>query len=404
MPHQTLPDQQTPVPLWTRDFLAICFSSFFVFMTFYMLAVTLPGYVLDELHGSKGQIGLVTTVFVIAAVVFRPLTGKWLDEGSRRKLLLTALVLYMICSALYLTVHSLTALLALRVLHGVSFGIAATATSAIAVDRVPAARKGEGVGYFSLFMSLAMVVGPYLGLMFTGSFSYTVLFAACAVLALLALVCGSTVRIPPHVPKPVTGHPWHWTRFIEPAAIPISLAGSVLAFSYGAISTFISVFAKEIGQGAIASYFFIVFAAMILISRPFTGRIFDRRGEHVLVYPGLVLFVVGMLLLSQAHTAAFFLFTGAVIGLGFGALLPSFQAIALKAAPAHRSGLATGTYFVLFDTGYGLGSYILGIVAAGTSYGTMYLVGAVITAFTVVLYYLLHHRKQNRAAAGRQAA
>ncbi|UUZ83572.1 hypothetical protein LJK88_06950 [Paenibacillus sp. P26] len=68
-------------------------------------------------------------------------------------------------------------------------------------------------------------------------------------------------------------------RYFEPKAVPISLAGFVLAFSYGAISTFISVYAKSIGLERVASYFFIVFAAMILISRPFTGRLFDRMGS-----------------------------------------------------------------------------------------------------------------------------
>ncbi|WP_246147326.1 MFS transporter [Aneurinibacillus danicus] len=64
-------------PLWNRNFLAVCFSSFFLFMTFYTLAVTLPMFATDTLRVDEKQIGLVMTVFVVAAVLFRPLAGKW---------------------------------------------------------------------------------------------------------------------------------------------------------------------------------------------------------------------------------------------------------------------------------------------------------------------------------------
>ncbi|WP_079913503.1 MFS transporter [Paenibacillus sp. 32352] len=389
-------------PLWSRNFITICISSFFVYMTFYILAVTLPTFVLEHLQGSGQQIGLVTTVFIISAVIFRPLTGKWLDELDKKKIILFSLILFAVCSILHLVVTNFYVLLLLRFIHGIGFGIAATATSAVVIHIIPAHRRGEGIGYFSLFMSLAMVIGPFLGLTLMTKASFHVLFIACFVLSLLAFLCGAITKLPDTpAPAQTAGTSWNWKRFIEPKAIPISLAGCVLAFSYGAISTFISVYAKSIGLEQVASYFFMVFAAMILISRPFTGRLFDRKGEHVLVYPGIVLFVVGMLWLSQANTAFIFLLTGGIIGLGFGALLPSFQAIAVKSAPSHRSGLATGTYFVFFDSGYGLGSYILGLIAAKTNYHVMYLVGGIVVAFTVILYYGLHHKKQKVQTASR---
>lgn len=388
--------------LWNRNFLAICLSSFFIFMTFYILAVTLPTFVLEHLRGGQQEIGLVTTTFVIAAVIFRPLTGKWLDEWDRKKLLVLSLVLYTACCLLYFTVTSMGMLLLLRLVQGAGFGIASTAASAIAADTVPSERKGEGIGYFSLFMSLAMVIGPFLGLTVIAAHDFSVLFGFIAAFSTLAFAFGILTRIPVRPKLEITGNPWHWSRFIEARAIPISIAGCVLAFSYGAISTFLSVYAKELELPQYASYFFMVFAAMILISRPFTGRMFDRLGEHVLVYPGIVLFVVGMVGLSQAHSPLIFLLSAGILGLGFGALLPSFQTIAIRSAPAHRSGLATGTYFVLFDTGYALGSYILGMIASYTSYHTMYLIGGLIVAFTILIYYGLHHKPQSHSQAEKE--
>ncbi|NOU93312.1 MFS transporter [Paenibacillus sp. LMG 31456] len=383
--------------LWNRNFLSISLSSFFIFMTFYILAVTLPIFVLDNLHGNNQEIGLVTTLFIIAGVIFRPLTGKWLDELNRRNIIFFSLVLYTICSLLYLFVHDFNMLLWLRIFQGVGFGIAATATSAIVIDMIPIDRKGEGIGYFSLFMSLAMVIGPALGLMVVSHFNFTVLFTLCSLLSVMSLICAMITTIPVRDKNTPTDRSWNWRRFIELKAIPISIAGSLLAFSYGAISTFISIYAKELGIEQMASYFFIVFAVMIVLSRPFTGKLFDRKGPHVLVYPGILLFAAGMIWLSQAHSVVVFLLAGGIIGLGYGALLPSFQTIAIQASPSHRRGLATSTYFVLFDTGYGLGSYVLGVVAARTSYHTMYLIGGVVVAFTALIYYRLHHRKEKLA-------
>ncbi|MNG16186.1 major facilitator superfamily transporter [compost metagenome] len=86
-------------------------------------------------------------------------------------------------------------------------------------------------------------------------------------------------------------------------------------------------------------------------------------------------------------------------GLGYGALLPSFQTIAVKKSARHRQPLAMATFFVLFDLGYGIGSYVLGVIASGSGYGEMYLISAVVTAFTAVLYYVLHRSKSTPATA-----
>jgi MFS family permease len=379
--------------LWNRDFIFISISNFFIFITFYILAVTLPSFVLDQLHGNKQGIGLVTTVFVIAGVIFRPFAGLWFDENNRKKIIFYSLLLFTISSIMYLMVTSFYLLLILRIIHGVAFGIAATVTSASAIEIIPEQRKGEGIGYFTLFMSLAMVIGPFLGLTIVSHYTFNLLFVLCSVFSFLAFAFGMATRVPQRLTSLKIAQTWHWKRFFEPKAFPISLAGLVLAFSYGAISTFISVYARALGMAEMASYFFVVFAAVILLSRPFTGKVFDRYGAHVLVYPGIFLFVIGMIWLSQAQTAFIFLFTGGVIGLGFGALVPSFQAIAIQSASIQRRGLATGTYFVLFDTGYGLGSYLLGIVAAKTDYHTMYFIGGLFVASTAFIYYFLHHKK-----------
>lgn len=183
-------------PLWTKDFLGVSITSFFLFIGFYILLTTLPIYILDDLKGSESQVGLIISVFLIAAVISRPFTGKWIDEIGRKKILMISMVIFTVASALYFTADSLPMLLAVRFLHGAGFGMATTATGAIVADIVPAERRGEGLGYYAMFMNLAMVIGPFTGLTIIQYAAYSWIFVLCTVLAVLALVLSSIISIP----------------------------------------------------------------------------------------------------------------------------------------------------------------------------------------------------------------
>ena len=48
------------------------------------------------------------------------------------------------------------------------------------------------------------------------------------------------------------------------------------------------------------SFFFVVYAVAVLISRPFTGKLFDNKGPNSIMYPTIISFAIGMIILSQA--------------------------------------------------------------------------------------------------------
>ncbi|HJV46488.1 MAG TPA: MFS transporter [Bacillota bacterium] len=381
--------------LWNRDFIGIWLSNFLIFTTFYALIATLPIYVIDILKGNKQQIGPIMTSFLIAAVLFRPLAGKWLDELGRKKLLFASLALFLASTVMYLGVRSFMLLVALRFLHGISFGIATTATGTIATDVIPEKRKGEGIGYYALSFNMAMVVGPFLGLTLISKYNFTLLFVLFSIFSLLAFVCGSLTKVPAHTPtKDKPRKSLHWKNFIEPNAIPISLVGIFLSFAYSGLLTFLPVYAKELGLEGVASYFYVVYAMVMVLSRPFTGKIFDRFGEKVIMYPSMALYVVGLISLSQSHTSFMLLASGAIIGLGYGTLFPSLQTIAIMLSPIHRRGLATGTFLLFFDTGIGFGASALGLIASSSSYRIMYLFASAVVVLSAITYYVLCHRRK----------
>ncbi|AGX02686.1 MULTISPECIES: MFS transporter [Bacillus] len=380
-------------PLWTKDFLGVSITSFFLFIGFYILLTTLPIYILDDLKGSESQVGLIISVFLIAAVISRPFTGKWIDEIGRKKILMISMVIFTVASALYFTADSLPMLLAVRFLHGAGFGMATTATGAIVADIVPAERRGEGLGYYAMFMNLAMVIGPFTGLTIIQYAAYSWIFVLCTVLAVLALVLSSIISIPENSGEKTKQPSFAFSSLFEKNAVPVSIAAGTLAFAYSGVLSFISVYAKELGLMQAASFFFVVYAAFILISRPFTGRWFDMYGENRVIYPAIVLFAAGLFLLSLADNSFLFLLAGAVIGLGYGTIVPSMQTVAIKNADPSKRGLATSTFFTMFDSGIGLGSYVLGIVAVYTGFAKLYMVLVLVSLIGLGLYYILHGKK-----------
>lgn len=386
--------------LWTKDFLAVSLTSFFVFVIFYMLTVTLPLFATDELHASKQSLGLIVTIFLVSGIVFRPLAGKWMTTLGQKKVLLIGVLIFLIGSILYMNIHSLSALLLLRVLHGIGFGMSTTATGAIVANVIPEQRKGEGMGYYATFMNLAMVVGPFVGLTLTNSLSHTAVFTVAVVSSVLAVLCSLVLRVPEVQPasstttemKPAKG----FAAFFEYRSLAISVAGLVVAFSYASVISFVSIYAKEMGFTQASSFFFVVYAVCLLASRPFTGKWFDQYGENSVVYPSILSLAIGIFLLSQVTTSWVFLLAGALIGLGFGTITSSFQSIAVKKASPHRRGVATATFFVFFDSGMGLGSLLLGILATAAGYKGMYMFCSIIALLAIAVYLVLHGRKSQK--------
>ncbi|GIN84847.1 MFS transporter [Heyndrickxia sporothermodurans] len=385
--------------LWTKNFLGVSFTSFFLFLTFYLLMVTLPIYAMDDLKVDNTQIGLVVTVFIISAVIVRPFTGILLEAIGRKFMLFISLLIFFIASILYFFGQTFTWLLIIRFFHGIGFGIATTATGAIIADIIPKKRLGEGMGYYTTFMNMAMVIGPFLGLTLIQNYSFKILFAICILFSFIAFICTLFVNIPKKINKQ-NNIGFKIGDLFERKAIPIAIVTFLISFSYSGILSFISVYAKELHLDQASSFFFVVYAVFLLASRPFTGRWFDRYGENAVIFPSILLFGVGTFILSQTSHSITLLIAGALIGLGYGTMTPGFQAIAINSVEPNRRSMATATYFTFLDAGIGLGSFVLGIVASHSSYSTLYFFTSFLIILCIGVYFLLHarsHRKKEEA-------
>ncbi|WP_053217514.1 MFS transporter [Virgibacillus senegalensis] len=393
-------------PIWTRSFISVSLTHFMVFVAFYTLLTTLPMYVMEELGGNEAEGGLLVTIMLVSAIIVRPFSGKLLEAAGKKRILVVSVLLFAVTTCLYMWMDQFTGLLVLRFFHGLSFGVATTATGAIAADVIPPARRGEGLGYFAMSMNIAIVVGPFIGLTMLHYTSFQNLFLTLS----LIMAAGTVIAFMVHVPKelnkikPAGKQKWSVHDLFEVKALPVALISCLVAFAYSSIISFISVYSNSLGLSAVSSYFFVVFALVMILSRPYLGRAFDMKGPGYVILPCLLMFGIGLAVLSMTQSAWMLLVSAALIGLGYGSLLPSFQTMAVQTAPAHRSGHATATFFTLYDSGIALGSYVLGLLAAYMDFPTIYLLCAIVPVAVIGLFLLYQQkaRQRNKQAALQQ--
>ena len=386
-------------PIWTKPFISLFSTNFSIFIIFYGLVTVLPLYATDVLERSDEDAGLLMTIFLISAIVMRPFTGKLLDLAGKRKMLWISLFLYLICTVMYYFIEPFSILLILRFVQGIWFSIATTASGSLAADNIPPSRRGAGLGYFTMSTNLAVVVGPFIALTIVQYFSYDIFFIAMSLLLLIGAL--TALSIPPEKQPAVPPVRAKMTLndLFEKKSLPIALIGSLVAFSYASILSYLSIYSQQKDLLYLTSSFFAVFAIVMLVSRPFTGRIFDEKGPRYIIIPGLVFFMFGLILLAYMDSPFTFLLSGAFIGLGYGAIVPSFQTLAIQSTTHERSGYATATFFTLFDTGIAIGSFILGIVASKLGYQGLYLLSSGIVALTLIVF--LMQMKRLRANLNR---
>ena len=361
--------------LWSPAFTNYGISSGILYMTQYVLVAALPIVITSELAGSDLDVGLAMTYFQIGTILCRIFAGRLIDGFNKRIVLLISTALFFIIMGLFNFTTSLEAVFVLRGLHGVVFALGTTVMATLAVLVLPPSRKGEGVNMFAIFSNIAMVLGPAIGLYALSSYGSMALYIFLTVMTGLAMVLSNIIPLSKELtlPKQSKYKGWHISQFIENKSLPWALMGLFIGFTYSGVLVFIPIELNSMGAGIWGSAFFAIFALMIIISRPIVG---------------LGLFILGLFGLGLAITPLAILFTAPLLGLGYGAAQPAFQALAIQSAPIERAGVSTATYFLALDISVGAGSVILAVLASAWGYQYLYMFTALVMVIALALYHI----------------
>lgn len=137
---------------------------FSIMLVYYQLMAIIAMHSVDNLGASSSSAGLAAGIFMLAALTARIFSGKFIEYVGRKRMFLTGLIIYLFATALYFGAENLILLFIIRIIHGVGFGIATTSAMTIAAGIIPSSRRGEGMSYFNLSITLASAIGPSLGI------------------------------------------------------------------------------------------------------------------------------------------------------------------------------------------------------------------------------------------------
>ncbi|NPC94417.1 MFS transporter [Bacillus sp. WMMC1349] len=372
--------------IWTKDFIMVVLMNLFTFIYFYASLTILPVYTLQELGGTESEAGLLISAFMLSAILARPFSGALIDRFGKKQMALISVILFALSSFLYIVIQDIYPLIGVRFFQGIWFSIMTTVTSAIAADLVPVKRRGEGLGYFAMSMNLAVVIGPFIALSLLNDIEFPTMFALFSGIVTIGILCTIFIRVPHKNEQTAAVVKLSFSNMFEKGAVRISVVGLFVAFCYSSVISFISVYAKSLGLIETSSYFFLVYAMTMILTRPFIGKLFDKIGPGIVIYPAIIIFSIGLCLLAMTNSGPMLLISGAVIGAGYGSITPCLQTLAIQASPINRSGYATATYFAFMDTGIAVGSFVFGLIVGDIGFANIYLFTGMFAIINLFLY------------------
>ena len=382
---------QKKATLWTRDFAIHTLSYLLVFSGFYFLLPTLPFYVVNDLGQDESRVGYIIGIYALSALLIRPIAGYALDAYDRKKVYLWSLLVYVLISGLYIWVDTYVSLLILRILHGLSWGVITNGGITIASDLVPVKRRGEGISYFSLSITLSMAIGPLLGLSILEKSNFQMLFISTLIIAILALALALLVS---YTKPPRTTRKIGWDSVFEKKVLHITLVMLITAVTYGGLMSFITLYAEEVAITNIPLVF-LIYAAGVACLRPFSGQFMDKRGPGILILGSFLITIFGYILLSQTKTEYLFLLSCFITGVGNGLIMPTVLTMTANLVEADRRGVANSTIYSATDMGIGLGSIILGYVAKIVGIGTMFLLAGLLLILPLTYFFSVAFKHYN---------
>ena len=388
-----------------------------------IVSTALPTIV-GDLGGIDG-LSWVVTAYLLSSTVVGPIYGKLGDLYGRKVVLLSALAVFLVGSALCGTSQDMGSLIAFRAIQGIGGGGLVVITMAVIGDLVSPRERGRYQGYFGAVFGVATVLGPLLGGFFVDSLSWQWIFyvnlplgvAAFVVIAKTftttqrstakplidyagaALLTGGLAAIVLYTSLGGTTFDWSAPGMVallvggfallvgfalvesraKDPILPLSLfrnrvfgTACAISFAVGAALfgsvTFIPLY-LQVAKGHTATESGLLLTPMMagmLITSIASGQLIARYG-HYRPFPilGTSITTIGLLLLSRLQPDTSTLTAGAymlVLGLGLGLVMQVLVLVAQNSVDYKHLGVATSGVTLFRQVGGCIGVALFGAI------------------------------------------
>lgn len=358
-----------------------------------LLLPVVPLAVLND-GGSATLAGATTGIFMAATVITQIFTPRALRFFGYNPVMVFAAFILGVPAVGYLIGMDPLPVLLISALRGIGFGALTVAESALIAELVPVRFLGKASGMLGVFIGLSQMLFLPLGLAVANAFSFEIVYVLGAVIALLAAVMCLRIPAIKAAPAPTSVSGADSEVLPEDQAEPTvstwklvtipALAVTSLSMSFGAVSSFLPAAVLELDPvlGAMLGGIILsITGGATMVFRYFSGVVADRTGAPGrTMIPAQIMGFAGIALIALTifeGWSGWLLVVGSVMfGGGFGmvqneALLSMFFRL-----PRSRVSEASAIWNISFDSGTGLGSFFLGVVAAHLAYSGAFGAGA----------------------------
>jgi len=333
--------------------------------------------------------GLIVGLFAITALFVCPFGGVLTDRTNKKYIMIIGTLINAVTIFGYSVSPNLWVLVFFRILHGASFSITGATALAWATEFIPASRLGEGIGYLGIAQITATAFGPEIGIGVSDYFGIPRTFMLAALLLLISSIFMiSVTNNQKSFFKQIEGRreKLQFRDIIAFEILPLSLIGGLFSLGNGLVSSFL-VDIGHVRNIAGVGIYFTVNAIFLLVTRPLSGKLYDKKGLSIILYPGLLFSTMEALLLGHATVLWMIVLAAVIKAFGQGIAQPALQAESFHKVGMSKRGVASSTIYVGASIGQGFGPLIGGGIASTFGYRGMFNFSAFMLLCGVVGYY-----------------
>ncbi|MEE9420476.1 MAG: MFS transporter [Desulfatiglandaceae bacterium] len=380
-----------------KIFVTLFLAVFATTMGAGLVVPLLPVYA-HELGAGAFQIGLIFGAFSLTRTIFVPYFGRLADRKGKKPLLTAGLFIYFFLSLLYAASRSVESLILLRLGQGFASAMILPVAQAYVGMITPAQKEGRIMGLFNMSLYGGLSIGPLLGGVLNDLFNIRASFLSMGALTLLAfLLCLLLLPTENRSYKEKSRASKDSFSYMELLRTPsifslfafracfMTCIGIIWAFLPLLASTKLALSSSAIG---------VVIMTSVFVSGLFQvpmGYLADRFSKRALTIAGGILAVMSVLYLNRASSFGELVLANGILGLAGGISFPAIMALGVIEG---RRTNAMGSLMGLIALGHSLGMLagplLAGALIGFTSFGTVFILGAIILGVGTAVFIWSH--------------